>query len=160
MNITIAIFIGLSFGLIFLFVYIFARDKVADRKFRRIGMALEEINEEIYQLQKTQKKISQNLQLDVEKIISNQMDEILKNLLKTIKESQYQSESEIQSLYEKISKLENSVKLNSLPNFDMISNKKDEKSRIKELFEIGYSIEEIAKEVDMPAGEVQLYLKF
>jgi len=160
MNLTIAIFIGLSFAVIFLFFYIFMITKSVDRKFQRIGMALEEINEDIFKIQKEQKKLSQNLQLDVEKIISNQMDEILENLLKTIKESQYQSESEIKSLYEKISKLENSVKFNSLPNFESISTKKDNKEKIKELFEIGYSIEEIAKEVDMPAGEVQLYLKF
>jgi len=160
MNLTIAIFIGLSFAVIFLFFYIFMITKSIDRKFQRIGMALEEINEDIFKIQKEQKRLSQNLQLDVEKIISNQMDEILENLLKTIKDSQYQSESEIRSLYEKISKLENSVKFNSLPNFESISTKKDNKEKIKELFEIGYSIEEIAKEVDMPAGEVQLYLKF
>jgi flagellar biosynthesis chaperone FliJ len=160
MSITIAIFIGLSFGIVFLFFYMFARDKNIDRKFQRIGMALEEMNEEIYKLQKEQKKISQNLQLDVEKIISNQMDEILENLIKTIKESQYKSQEEIKSLYEKVAKIENNIKMNSLPNFETLNDKKDNKTKIKELFEIGYSVEEIAKEVNMPAGEVQLYLKF
>jgi len=160
MSITIAIFIGLSFTVIFLFIYIFARDKAIDRKFQRIGIALEEMNQEMYQIQKTQKKISQNLKIDVEQIISNQMDEILQNLINTIKESQYKSESEIQSLYEKISKLENSVKLNSLPNFETISDKTDEKEKIKELYEMGLSVESIAKEVDMPVGMVKLNLKF
>ena len=160
MSITIAIFIGLSFTVIFLFIYIFARDKAIDRKFQRIGIALEEMNQEMYQIQKTQKKISQNLKIDVEQIISNQMDEILQNLINTIKESQYKSESEIQSLYEKISKLENSVKLNSLPNFETMSDKTDEKEKIKELYEMGLSVESIAKEVDMPVGMVKLNLKF
>ena len=160
MSITIAIFIGFAFAIIFLFFYIFASSKSIDRKFQRIGMALEEMNEEIYQLEKQQKRISQNLELDVEKIISNQMNDILENLIKIIKESQYKSEDEIKSLYKKIEKIESNIKLNTLPNFETISDKKDDKSKIKELFEIGYSVEEIAKEVNMPVGEVQFYLKF
>ena len=160
MNLTIAIFIGLAFAIIFLFFYLFERDKAIDRKFQQMGVALEEMNQEMYQIQETQKKISQNLKIDVEKIISNQMDDILQNLINTIKESQYKSESEIQSLYEKIAKLENNVKFTSLPNFETISDKKDVKAKIKELHQIGYSIEDIAKEVNMPVGEVEFSLKF
>jgi len=160
MNLTIAIFIGLAFAIIFLFFYLFERDKAIDRKFQQMGAALEEMNHEMYQIQETQKKISQNLKIDVEKIISNQMDDILQNLINTIKESQYKSESEIQSLYEKIAKLENNVKFTSLPNFETISDKKDVKAKIKELHQIGYSIEDIAKEVNMPVGEVEFSLKF
>jgi len=160
MSLTIAIFTGLAFAIIFLFFYLFARDKVIDRKFQRIGVALEEINKDIYKMQMEQKKLSQNLQLNVENIISEQMDEILQNLINTIKESQYKSENEIRSLYEKISKLENSVKLNSLPNFETMAEKKDTKANIKELFEAGLPIEHIAKELNMPVGEVELSLKF
>jgi uncharacterized protein YoxC len=159
MSITVAIFIGLAFAIIFLFFYIFLNSKSIDRKFQQIGMALEDMNEEIYQIEKQQKKLSQDFQLDVEKIISEKMDEIVENLLKTIKEAQYKSEDEIKSLYEKIEKLENNVKLSMLPKFDNLA-KKDEKERIKELHEIGYSVEDIAKEVNMPVGEVQFYLKF
>jgi predicted PurR-regulated permease PerM len=160
MNITIAIFIGLAFAIMFLFFYIFVSSKNIDRKFQRIGMALEEMNEEIYQLEQKQKKLSKDFEVNIEKIISEKMDDILENLINTIKDYQNKSENEIRSLYDKIEKIESSAKLNSLPNFETISPQKDNKSKIKELFEIGYSVEEIAKEVNMPVGEVQLYLKF
>ncbi len=160
MSITIAIFIGFAFAIIFLFIYIFISSKSIDRKFQRIGMALEEMNEEIYQLEKKQKKISKDFELNIEKIISEKMDDVLENLINTIKDYQHKSENEIRSLYNKIEKIESNVKLNTLPHFETISTKKDDKNKIKELFEIGYSVEEIAKEVNMPVGEVQLYLKF
>jgi predicted PurR-regulated permease PerM len=160
MSITIAIFIGFAFAIMFLFFYMFVTTRSTDRKFQRIGMALEEMNEEIYQLEKKQKKISKDFELNIEKIISEKMDDVLENLINTIKDYQNKSENEIRSLYNKIEKIESNVKLNTLPNFETISTKKDDKSKIKELFEIGYSVEEIAKEVNMPVGEVQLYLKF
>jgi Zn ribbon nucleic-acid-binding protein len=157
MSVTMMIFIGLSFAIIFLFFYIFVSSKSVDRKFQRIGLALEDMNEEIFQLQKEQKRISQNLVVDVDKIVSEKVDDIVKTLLKSIKESQFKSENEIRSLYDKIEKLENNIKINSLPNLqhlDSIATKKDDNSKIKELFEIGYSVEEIAKEVNMSVGEV------
>jgi len=157
MSVTIAIFIGLSLAVVFLFFYMFARDKEVDRKFHLISTALEDINQEIYKLQKQQKD---NSLQNIEHMISEQLESVLGNLVKTVEQSQYKSQEEIQMLFDKISKLESNIKTMSLPNLDPIANKKDNKEKIKELFEIGYSIEEIAKEVGLPAGEVQLLLKF
>jgi SMC interacting uncharacterized protein involved in chromosome segregation len=157
MSITIAIFIGLSLAVVFLFFYMFARDKEIDKKFHMISSALENINQEIYKLQKHQKD---NSLQNIETMIAEQLDSVLENLISTVKQSQYKSQEEIEMLFDKISKLESNIKTISLPNLDPVSNKKDNKEKIKELFEIGYSIEEIAKEVDLPAGEVQLLLRF
>jgi len=154
---TIAIFIGLSLAVVFLFFYMFARDKEIDRKFHLISSALEDINQEIYKLQKHQKD---NSLQNIENMIAEQLEGILENLVKTFEQSQYKNQEEIQMLFDKISKLETNIKTISLPNLDVNLNKKDNKEKIKELFEIGYSIEEIAKEVGLPAGEVQLLLKF
>jgi len=157
MSVTIAIFIGLSLAVVFLFFYMFARDKEVDRKFHLISSALEDINQEIYKLQKQQKD---NSLQNIENMIAEQLESVLGNLVKTVEQSQYKNQEEIQMLFDKISKLESNIKTMSLPNLDPIANKKDNKEKIKELFEIGYSIEEIAKEVGLPAGEVQLLLKF
>lgn len=157
MTTTIAIFIGLSLAVVFLFFYMFARDKEIDKKFHLISSALEDINQEIYKLQKHQKD---NSLQNIENIIAEQLDGILENLVQTLEQSQYKNQEEIQMLFDKISKLETNIKTMSLPNLDVTMNKKDNKEKIKELFEIGYSIEEIAKEVGLPAGEVQLLLKF
>jgi len=157
MTTTIAIFIGLSLAVVFLFFYMFARDKEIDKKFHLISSALEDINQEIYKLQKHQKD---NSLQNIENIIAEQLDGILENLVQTLEQSQYKNQEEIQMLFDKISKLETNIKTMSLPNLDVTMNKKDNKEKIKELFEIGYSIEEISKEVGLPAGEVQLLLKF
>jgi len=157
MTTTIAIFIGLSLAVVFLFFYMFARDKEIDKKFHLISSALEDINQEIYKLQKHQKD---NSLQNIENIIAEQLDGILENLVQTLEQSQYKNQEEIQMLFDKILKLETNIKTMSLPNLDVTMNKKDNKEKIKELFEIGYSIEEIAKEVGLPAGEVQLLLKF
>jgi predicted transcriptional regulator len=157
MSITIAIFLGLSLAVVFLFFYMFARDKAIDKKFHLISAALENINQEIYKIQKQQKD---NSLQNIENLIADQLDGVIENLIETIKQSQYKNQKEIEMLFDKISKLESNVKTMSLPNLDPIANKKDNKEKAKELFEIGYSIEEIAKELGMPAGEVQLLIKF
>jgi len=153
MSMVIAIFIGLSLAVMFLFFYMFARDKEIDKKFYSISTALDNINQEIYKIQKRQKDNSlQNVEYMIE--------EQLQQLLNTMKNNQYNNQKEIEALFDKISQLESNVKTISLPNIDITHNKKDNKEKIRELFEIGYSIEEIAKELDMPAGEVHLNLKF
>ena len=150
MSITIAIFIGLSIAIVFLFFYMFARDKEVDKKFHLISVALDNINQEIYKIQKQQKDNSlQNVEMMIE--------EQLHQLLDTMKQNQYNNKKEIELLFDKISQIESNVKTISLPNLDVI-NKKDNRAKIKELREIGYSIEEISKEVGLTAGEVNFYL--
>jgi len=153
MSITIAIFIGLSLAITFLFFYMFARDKEIDKKFHLISAALDNINQEIYKIQKQQKDNSlQNVEMMIE--------EQLHQLLDTMKQNQYNNRKEIELLFDKISQLETNVKTISLPNITNLDNKKDKNEKVKEFAEMGYSIEEISKEVGIPAGEVQLLLKF
>jgi len=155
MNITIAIFIGLSLAIVFLFFYMFARDKAIDKKFMLISAALDNINQEIYKIQKHQKD---NSLKDIESIVINQIEISLEELIQSIKETQFNNKKEIEMLYDKISQLESNVKHLSLPNLEV--EEKPQKDKIRELYEIGYSIEEISKEVGIPPGEIQLMLKF
>jgi len=157
MSMVIAIFLGLSLAVVFLFFYMFARDKAIDKKFHLISAALENINQEIYKLQKHQKD---NSLQNMESLIAEQLDSVLENLVDTIKQSQYKNQKEIEMLYDKISHLESNVKTMSLPNLNPVTDNKNNQEKVKELFEIGYSIEDIAKELGIPAGEVQLLLKF
>ncbi len=156
MSITIAIFIGLSLTIIFLFLYIFARDKEIDKKFQMLSISLENINQEIYNLQKQNKDMNVN----IDSKISEQLNTILESVLIKIEENKRISQSEISQLVDKIHNLESNIKTLSLPNISNIEIKKDDKEKIKELYEIGYSIEEIAKELSMSAGEVSFLLKF
>ena len=156
MTTTIGLCIGISLAIVFLFIYIFLRDKEIDRKFRFISAALDNINEEIYILQKN------NSSNNIKSLIAEQL-EVVTDLILTIKNSELKDRKDIEKLFDKISMLESNIKVMSLSNIKTSSggiSKKDDIEKIKELFEIGYSIEEIAKEVGLPAGEVQLLLKF
>lgn len=155
MSITIAIFIGLSLTIIFLFLYIFARDKEIDKKFQMLSVSLENINQEIYNLQKHQKDMNVN----IDSKISEQLNTILESVAIKIEENRRFSQTEISQLVDKIHKLESNMKALSLPNISNVEIKKDNREKIRELYEIGYSIEEIAKELSMSAGEVSFLLK-
>ena len=153
MSINILLFIVLTCAIVFLFLYMFMRDKTIDKKFMLISTALEDINNEIYKLQKQQKANS----LDVEKIVSERLDEILNSLIETIKENQYKNQKEIEILYNKIIKIEKDVKNFALP-LHSINPKDDKKDEIKALYEIGWSVEDIAKQLNMNVGEVSFIL--
>ncbi len=155
-DMNMAIFIGLAFGIVFLFFYILSREKTIEKKFSLIGGALENINQEIYKLQKHQKDNS----LNIDSMVATKVEKILNDFIEQIKQTEYKNSKEIELLYEKILQLETNLKAIAIPNINPMMDKKSDKEKIKELFEIGYSIEEIAKEVGLPAGEVQLLLKF
>ena len=155
-DMNMAIFIGLAFGVVFLFFYILSREKTIEKKFSLIGGALENINQEIYKLQKHQKDNS----LNIDSMVATKVEKILNDFIEQIKQTEYKNSKEIELLYEKILQLETTLKAIAIPNINPMMDKKSDKKKIKELFEIGYSIEEIAKEVGLPAGEVQLLLKF
>ena len=55
--------------------------------------------------------------------------------------------------------LKNRIRKNSLPELNNMINKSDEE-RIINLYKNGYTIEEISRELRIPAGEIELILKF
>ena len=156
MTLTIALFIGLSFAIAFLFIYIFLRDKEIDRKFRFISAALDNINEEIYILQKHQKDNSLN---NIKGLIAEQLEDVLSEIIATIKQTQSQNRKDIEILFDKVETLQSNIKGLTFANMNTTTiSKKDDIEKIRELYEIGYSIEEISKEIGMSAGEVKLFL--
>ena len=152
-DLDIVIFLALSFIIVFLIVYIVIRDKEIEKKFLMISATLDSINRELYNLEK---KVYSK---EKEKIMSKQLEELLNNLANNLNSMKISQNEELAVLYNKISHLEERIKYLSLPKFDNnFNNKKEIKSRIKEYKSIGYSVEEIAKELDISVGEVQLIL--
>jgi len=145
--ITIIIFAGLSFFMFMLFLYVMRRDKIIEEKFNGFELALEEIHKEIYKL----KKESNIKKLDkIEKIIESIVDDVRMIESKNVEI--------IEELKEEIKEVKSRIKKNNLPDISMI-NKSDEE-KIINLYKNGYSIEEISRELRIPAGEVELIVKF
>jgi len=146
--ITIIIFAGLSFFMFMLFLYVIKRDKIIEQKFTAFELSLEEIHKELYQL----KKESNSDKLDkIERIIESIVDDI-----RVIEKKNLDI---VEKLKEEIVNIKTEVKRSNLPDISNIINKSDEE-RIINLYKSGYSVEEISRELRIPAGEVELILKF
>ena len=147
--ITLIIFAGLSFFMFMLFIYILKRDKAIEQKFAAFELSLEEIHKEIYEIKKS-KKSDKNLE-KIEKIIDNIVDDI-----RVIEDKNI---AMINELKEEIEEMKFSVKKNNINEITNMINKSNEE-KILSLYKSGYSVEEISRELRIPAGEVELVLKF
>ncbi len=150
--ITIIIFVGLSFFMLLLFFYILKRDKEIEQKFEAFELSLEEINKEIFDIKKMTENIESSEKLEkIERIIESIVDDI-----RVIEKKNLEI---IDSLKEDIENLKFKLQKNNLTEMTKIINKNDEE-KIINLYKNGYSIEEISKELRIPAGEIELIIKF
>jgi len=149
-KIEIIMFLGLSGFIFFLFFYILKRDRVIDSKLAAMELALEDLNREIY---KVKKEINGK---DTKKMLE-EMENVIEKLVENIKKLEEKNINSIKELEKKLFSLEHSVK-NKIVDFSNV-NKSDEQ-RIIHLYKNGYSIEEISRELRIPAGEVELVIKF
>jgi len=147
-SIELIMFIGLSGFLLFLFFYIIRRDKIIDSKLLVLEDMIEEINQELFKLKK-----QQNSQESTKLLIT------IENLVDNIKKIEEKNIYYIKKLEERIEKISSKVSLKNKTPLELDINKIDEQ-RIINLYKQGYSIEDISKELMIPAGEVELVIKF
>ena len=149
-RIEIIIFVGISGFILFLFFYMLKRDKEIDNKMAAMELALEDMHQDIYKLKKEIKNISNTKALE-------EIEKVIEKLVDNIKLMEEKHIRQIKELENKLFSLEHSVK-NKIVDFSNV-NKSDEQ-RIIHLYKNGYSIEEISRELRIPAGEVELVIKF
>ncbi|NPA10704.1 MAG: hypothetical protein GXO62_00490 [Epsilonproteobacteria bacterium] len=147
--ITYIMFGGVSLFVMFLFWYILKTERVIEQKFSAIELTLENINREIYELKKKE-KISISA---VEKI-----EKVVEGIVEDVRFLQEHQKSAISVLEGEIANLYNEIKKTKVPEFTNVS--KHDESRIISLYKSGYTIEDIARELRIPAGEVEFIVKF
>ncbi len=150
-ELNLIIFAGLSLFIFFLFFFIIKREKINEQKFAAFELSLEEAHKEIFMLKKTLKN-SEILQ-KIEK-----MERIIESIVDDVRAIEEKNVDIIESLKEQIRELYSEIKKSKMPEMNFV-NKSDEE-KIKNLYKNGYSIEEISRELRIPAGEVELILKF
>ncbi len=150
-ELNLIIFVGLSIFMLFLFLFILKREKINEQKFAAFELSLEEAHKEIYLLKKEFKnnEITKKIQ-KIENIIESIVDDVRAIEGKNIEL--------IETLKNQIQELSSEIKKSKIPQMNFV-NKTDEE-KIKNLYKNGYSIEEISRELRIPAGEVELILKF
>jgi chromosome segregation ATPase len=145
-NLNLIIFGGLSFFMFYLFFIMIKRDKEVETKFSALERGMDELTREVYQLKKSLKKDDKDslkeLEAVIEELISN-IKELENNYLLKIKEL----EEKVESLRKNMKKVD----------FSQISGNDEQK--VWTLYNNGYSIEEISKELRIPAGEIEFILK-
>ncbi len=151
-SLVIIIFIGLSFFMLFLFYYMLKREKIIENKFAAMELSIEELNKELYLLKKEVKNID-----NVEAIAK--IEKIIEEIVDDIKILEDKNKEFYEKVEEEISKIENNIKKSHLTT-SLNSINKHEESKILNLYKNGYSIEEISRELRIPAGEIELVLKF
>ena len=149
-KIEIVMFLGLSGFILFLFFYMLNRDKTIDSKLAAMELALEDVNQEVFKLKKEIKNKNS------EKILE-EMEQVIEKLVENVKQLEEKNIKYIKNLENKLFNVEHSVK-SKMVDFSNV-NKTDEQ-RIINLYKNGYSIEEISRELRIPAGEVELVIKF
>jgi hypothetical protein len=150
-DLNIIIFIGLSFFILFLFFYILKREKVIEQKFAAMELSLEELNKEVFLLKKELKNNN-----SIESI--KKMEKIIEEMLSNIEFLEEKNKEFYSAIEEELSKLHVEIKKSHLPNVTSIN--KHEEEKILSLYKNGYSVEEISRELRIPAGEIELILKF
>ena len=148
---TLIIFGGLSLFILFLFYYILKLEKTIEQKFAAIELSLEELNKEMF-LVKKQLKNDENVKT-LEKL-----ERIIENIVDDIRIINNKNKEFYQKIESEIAKINLEIKKNSLPNISTLS--KHEEEKVISLYKNGYSIEEISRELRIPAGEIELIVKF
>ena len=151
--ITIIIFLGLSIFMLFLFIYILRRDKIIEQRLSAFELSLEELNREIHQLKRMRVENS-NSDEKLEKI-----ERIIESIVDDIRAIEQRNLKIIEELKEEVESLKSKIRKQKLPEINNIISKSDEE-RVITLYKNGYSIEDISRELRIPAGEIELILKF
>ena len=150
-ELNLIIFIGLSIFIFFLFIFILKREKINEQKFAAFELSLEEAHKEIFLLKKELKNNDLSKKIEtIEKIVESIVDDV-----RAIEERNLQN---LEALKEQIRELYAEIKKSKMPEMNFIS--KSDEEKIKTLYNNGYTIEEISRELRIPAGEVELILKF
>lgn len=147
-----------SLVLVFFLIYMIYKDSVTTRKLKDYEFAIEELNRNIFLLDKNQKKGSEKPELNIEAEIQRVFSKELKGLADTL----------IDSIGE-LKKAQANLKNNLEARMDRIEERTKEymsvpasaaldENRVRSLHKAGYSKEEIARELHANVSEVSFIL--
>ncbi len=146
--------------LVIMLIYMYTKDQETIRKFSLYEKAIEELNKKLYELEKESQK--QNINKDINKMkeyidtrFENDMQKITEFVLASRKEMENAIKELIEEAYNKINYMDEKIKnFNTMPETYQMNDKK-----IITLYNEGLSISEIARNLRVGMGEVELVLK-
>ncbi|PAF52122.1 helix-turn-helix domain-containing protein [Helicobacter sp. 13S00477-4] len=149
--------------LIILIFYIYLKDKEFYQKTQRLEKAIETISKEIYKIRKSIQEnemhnefTNSTLGTNIKNEVKNNLNTSLSNLYSHIQNIKETLDKDRDYFEEKIITLEGKVR--EFGHFSNGGNDIDEK-RIVSMFQDGWSVDSIAKELRIGRGEVEFILK-
>ena len=149
---NVLMFGGLSFFVFVLLLFILKREKISEQKFGAIEMSLEELNKEVYLIKKQLKNIGNVSKID-------NIEGSIKDLAENVQITEEKNIEIMNLIQERINDLYSKIKQNKFPDLSGEITKSEEE-KILSLYKSGYSIEEISRELRIPAGKIELIVKF
>ncbi len=146
-NLVLIIFVGLSFFMFYLFYFMIQKEKENETKFLAIEKSLDELSRELFILKKSLKEDKDLKEL-------KNMEDIIEKLVNNIKIMEDNFVLKIKELEEKVYSIKKNVK-----NVEFSNVSGNDEQKIIAMYKSGYSIEDISKELRIPAGEVEFILK-
>jgi GTPase involved in cell partitioning and DNA repair len=156
------ILVGLiSIGVFALFVFVAVRESAINKKLKTYERSFDIINKEIFALKKELKNKDTNTiaQHDEKFATAEEFEEFTNIIISKLRDLQNDSSSFKQSVYEKFKDAEEkeqaSHNTTSLPLSASIA----DEHKIIQLFESGYTLEDIARQLRVHVGEIEFVLK-
>ena len=155
-----------AFLIIFL-LYMFFKDQATTRKLKDFEYAIEELNKQIFILQKQQKsdtskeakenlkqEIVKDFDIEIKNVLVKEIKELIDRLVETINTLRQNLDTTKEDLDFRIQRLEEKTKeYMSMPTTATI-----DENKVKALFKAGYKKEEIARELHTSVGEISFVL--
>ncbi len=151
---------AICLALVVMLIYIYTKDTEASRKFFLYEKAIEELNKKIYELEKESQNQKSGKYIDemkkyIDERFENDMQKITEFVLTSRKEMEKSIKELVDEVYNKINYMDEKLKkFNTMPETYQMNDKK-----IIALYNKGLSISEIARNLRIGMGEVELVLK-
>lgn len=146
MNEMLIINIGIVVLFVLIFIFFYIKDGESQKRLMRFERSLDDLNKDIYKLQKSLKNISSNDNAELKMDFRKSLDDIYAII-----------EKDREYVDNKLTILEDRLKENSFYPSSSSSNMDDK--RIISMFKDGWSVENIARELMMTKSEVEFTLK-
>lgn len=154
---------GIAFVIFILIFFMYVRDAEINKRFRRFEKSIEDINLNMFKLKKLlkEKEFEDNdeendFRVRLRTEIKSDVDSLKSELYGALRDFNAEYEAERVKLEDKVDIIEERIKENLYVS-SVVGNV--DENKIISLFQNGYSIDAIAKELNIGKGEVELSLK-
>jgi len=159
---------GFSTVLTIIIIYIIMKDSEQSKKMRYLEHSIDKLHNQLYSAEEKLKEIKSKLDEavqtnttqysndEIQALIKQEVKEILEPIGETLSQAELSMKEFQESIQKKFETVESSVKQTMM----IPQTSKSDEEKIVSMYKAGYSVDEIAKQFRIGAGEVELIIRF